>query len=142
MIFLFIFTMLVISVSSIIAFLFLILFFNKNRKTTQIPKYNTTKKNSVKIYPKEFRYAGTLFHKETTQVIQLYERERYRYKWDYYIIFYGKNGTKSMMDLESRDKEYEDGDIIYVPFLDNHFKLYKIDHNKYTYQYNPNDIFI
>ena len=88
-------------------------------------------------YPKKFRYAGTLFDKETTQVIQLYERERYRYKWDYHIIFYGKNGTKSMMDLESTDTEYENGDEIYIEFLDRVFKLYKLDHDKHKYQYNP-----
>lgn len=85
--------------------------------------------------PPQYYFFGTLYNKEINSTLQLFARERYRYMWDYYIIFYSKNGMKNLLDIASTNKEYEDREEIYIEIFDKKFKLYK---KNIVYQYNPN----
>lgn len=79
-----------------------------------------------------FEFVGTLYNKEENIVVQLYGRERYRDRWDYYILFNGKNFTQTTIHLKITTF-LENEQAVFLDIFGKEFVLYKNDSMKFLY---------
>jgi hypothetical protein len=76
-----------------------------------------------------FYEIGTLYNKHENINLKLFGRERYKYMWDYYIIYNDNTGLTSRVDIPEINNILYDNDDVYIKMFDKTYILYKLNYN-------------